>query len=55
MRLVALTGFGQERDKQQASEAGFDYHIVKPASLDALQELLRTIQLRPKALAAAAI
>lgn len=55
MVLVALTGYGQERDKQQASEAGFDYHIVKPVSLDALQELLRTIQLRPKAIAASTL
>jgi PAS domain S-box-containing protein len=28
--LVALTGWGQEKDKQQAVAAGFDHHFVKP-------------------------
>jgi PAS domain S-box-containing protein len=28
--LVALTGWGQERDKRQAAAAGFDHHFVKP-------------------------
>jgi PAS domain S-box-containing protein len=31
IRLVAVTGWGQERDRQQAKEAGFDAHLVKPA------------------------
>jgi len=34
--LVALTGYGREEDKQQALAAGFDYHLVKPVSPDAL-------------------
>jgi len=29
--LVALTGFGQEQDKEKAARAGFDAHITKPA------------------------
>jgi len=29
--LVAVTGWGQERDRQLTSEAGFDAHVVKPA------------------------
>jgi PAS domain S-box-containing protein len=28
--LIALTGWGQERDRQRTSEAGFDAHLVKP-------------------------
>ena len=28
--LIALTGYGQERDRELAMEAGFDEHIVKP-------------------------
>jgi CheY-like chemotaxis protein len=28
--LIAMTGYGQKDDKQRASEAGFDYHFVKP-------------------------
>ncbi len=41
--LVALTGWGQEDDRRRAREAGFDHHLVKPADLDVLQDLLRTI------------
>ena len=32
VRLVAMTGYGQENDRVRAIEAGFDVHIVKPAS-----------------------
>lgn len=38
--LVALTGYGREEDKQQALLAGFDYHLVKPVSPDALNGLV---------------
>ena len=41
--LVALTGYGQDSDKQRAKEAGFDYHLVKPVSLEALQDLLQSL------------
>ncbi|WP_238397628.1 hybrid sensor histidine kinase/response regulator [Anatilimnocola aggregata] len=41
--LVALTGYGQDSDKLQAREAGFDYHLVKPASFDALRDLLAAL------------
>jgi CheY-like chemotaxis protein len=40
LRLVAMTGFGQASDKRRALEAGFDLHIVKPASIDALKQAL---------------
>jgi signal transduction histidine kinase len=40
LRLVAMTGFGQESDKRRALEAGFDLHIVKPASIEALKQAL---------------
>lgn len=39
-RLIALTG-GQEDDKRRALEAGFDWHLTKPADPDALQAILR--------------
>jgi two-component system, sensor histidine kinase len=29
-RLVAMTGFGQDSDRQRACESGFDRHVVKP-------------------------
>ncbi len=40
-RLVALTGYGRAEDKQRAREAGFDVHLNKPVSFDALAALLR--------------
>jgi PAS domain S-box-containing protein len=40
MVLVALTGWGQDEDKQRAIEAGFNYHLVKPAEPAELQQLL---------------
>ncbi len=38
--LVAVTGWGQERDRQATSEAGFDAHVVKPADPLALRTLI---------------
>jgi CheY-like chemotaxis protein len=38
--LVALTGYGQEQDRARSREAGFDEHLVKPASVDDLQRVL---------------
>jgi DNA-binding response OmpR family regulator len=35
--LVAITGWGQEDDRVRAHEAGFDEHMTKPVSLQALQ------------------
>ncbi|HEU5056329.1 MAG TPA: response regulator, partial [Kofleriaceae bacterium] len=34
MTLVAITGYGQEADRQRALEAGFDTHLVKPVPID---------------------
>ena len=38
--VVALTGFGQEQDKEMASQAGFNGHLTKPADPNALARLL---------------
>ena len=38
--LVALTGYGQEEDRRMAFDAGFNHHLVKPVSIDALEQLL---------------
>lgn len=40
LRLVAMTGFGRLTDRQRAIEAGFDVHLVKPVSSEALNEAL---------------
>jgi signal transduction histidine kinase/ActR/RegA family two-component response regulator len=39
--LVAVTGYGQEEDKQKAFAAGFDHHLVKPVNTAELTALLR--------------
>jgi signal transduction histidine kinase len=36
-RLVALTGYGRDDDVRQARDAGFDEHLLKPATLDQLR------------------
>ncbi|HEY2386050.1 MAG TPA: response regulator, partial [Candidatus Binatia bacterium] len=38
--LIALSGYAREDDKRRALAAGFDHHLVKPADLDELAELL---------------
>jgi two-component system OmpR family response regulator len=40
--LIALTGYGSTRDRELSTEAGFDHHIVKPAQVDHLLQLLGT-------------
>jgi CheY-like chemotaxis protein len=41
--LVAQTGWGQEEDRQRSRAAGFDYHLVKPVSLEQIEEILRAV------------
>ena len=38
--LIAVTGWGDEKDKLQSAQAGFDLHLVKPIDPAALEELL---------------
>jgi CheY-like chemotaxis protein len=40
MVVAALTGYGEDRDREQASKAGFDHHFVKPIAPDQLQAFL---------------
>jgi PAS domain S-box-containing protein len=42
--LIAFTGYGQEEDRRRVREAGFDYHLVKPA---AAAELMKIIDALP--------
>jgi PAS domain S-box-containing protein len=39
-RLIALTGYGQERDKLRSRDAGFAVHLVKPVDVDGLLSLI---------------
>jgi signal transduction histidine kinase len=43
MTLVALSGWGQHADVQRSRESGFDSHLVKPASFDALAQMLDSL------------
>jgi CheY-like chemotaxis protein/two-component sensor histidine kinase len=45
--LVALTGWGQEHDRQRALAAGFDYHVIKPAEPAALESLIASVVKTP--------
>jgi CheY-like chemotaxis protein len=38
--LIALTGWGAQSDQQQSHEAGFDQHLTKPVSMEALEQAL---------------
>lgn len=40
--IIALTGWGKDEDRRQAVEAGFDWHMVKPADPDVLTRLIAT-------------
>jgi len=43
MVLVAVTGWGQDEDRQRSKEAGFDGHLLKPVDRAALMKLLAEI------------
>jgi signal transduction histidine kinase len=43
MRLIALTGYGQEDDRRKATVAGFDWFLVKPADIAALMAILAQV------------
>ncbi len=44
--LAALTGWGQQEDRRRTSEAGFNYHLVKPPEPEALEEILADLKRR---------
>jgi CheY-like chemotaxis protein len=40
LTIVALTGYGQQEDRDRTRDAGFDAHLVKPVDLEDLERLL---------------
>ena len=42
-RLVAVTGYGQEHDRQRSAAAGFDDHLVKPVDIDQVNQLIQRL------------
>ena len=37
LRMIAVTGYGQEQDRRRSAEAGFSAHLVKPVDLEHLR------------------
>lgn len=46
--LIALTGWGQQRDRRRTKEAGFDAHLTKPVKYEAILELLGNLSGRQR-------
>src|SRR5262249_47134566 len=38
--LIALTGYGQEKDRSASFEAGINYHMVKPLDAEVIRKLI---------------
>ncbi len=47
LRLIALTGFGQDTDRERSTRAGFDAHLVKPAGVD---EVIAALSVAPSSI-----
>jgi CheY-like chemotaxis protein len=48
--LVAVTGWGQDEDRQRAADAGFDRHLVKPVEPSQIESIFASLgstSLRP--------
>lgn len=43
LHLVALTAYGERQDHVKSRQAGFDAHVVKPASPKTIDAILRTL------------
>ena len=43
VHLIALTGYGQEQDRERAREAGFGAHLVKPADIEVVNQILTSL------------
>jgi CheY-like chemotaxis protein len=42
--IIALTGWGQETDRNRSKDAGCDGHLVKPVSLSELERILKDVR-----------
>jgi CheY-like chemotaxis protein len=41
-RLIAVTGYGQDNDRERSRQAGFTGHLVKPVDFDKLTRLVES-------------
>ena len=44
IKLVAITGYGQDSDHERSAAAGFNGHLVKPVNLQAVQQLITKLK-----------
>jgi two-component system, sensor histidine kinase len=51
-KIIAVTGWGQESDRQLSLQAGFDHHVVKPVNIDDLLKLIANVDVRDDSWAA---
>lgn len=49
MLLIAISGYGRDQDRQAAHDAGFDFHLTKPADPDVVMRMMQDNGPRPKA------
>jgi two-component system, sensor histidine kinase len=42
--LIALTGYGQDADRQATRDAGFDYHLAKPVDFKTIESTLAAVE-----------
>ena len=45
--LVAMTGYGQQSDRDRSLQAGFDHHLVKPAEFERVRQILASVPATP--------
>jgi CheY-like chemotaxis protein len=46
VRLIAVTGHGQESVRQQTKKYGFDHHLLKPVDFHELETILKAVQVQ---------
>lgn len=46
VKIVAMTGYGQDEDRRRAREAGFDRHLTKPVELRVLKQVMKELYRR---------
>jgi DNA-binding response OmpR family regulator len=51
VKLIALTGWGQEEDRRRSSQAGFDHHFTKPLKIEVLLSLFEKFNTSPESTA----
>lgn len=44
-KLIALTGWGSDKDRAECKEAGFDFHLTKPVTIDAIKGILPDLKM----------